>query len=56
MSFFACFRNFVPFLIYGIVMCVLAVIAAIPFGLGMLVWIPLMIASSYVAYRQIFTD
>lgn len=55
-SFFACFRNFVPFLLYGLVMLVAAVVAVIPFGLGMLVWVPVAIASTYVAYRQIFTD
>ena len=55
-SFFACFRNFVPFLIYGIVMTVGAFLAVLPFGLGMLVWVPVAIASTYVAYRQIFTE
>ena len=55
-SFFACFRNFVPFLLYGIVMMVAAFVAILPFGLGMLVWVPVAVASTYVAYRQIFTD
>jgi uncharacterized membrane protein len=55
-SFFACFRNFFTFVVYGIVMCVAAIVAIIPFGLGMLVWIPVAIASTYVAYRQIFTE
>lgn len=55
-SFFACFRNFIAFLIYSIVMCVLAIIAAIPLGLGFLVWIPVAIASTYAAYRAIFTE
>lgn len=55
-SFFGSFRNFTPFLIYGIVMTVLAVLAAIPFGLGMLVWIPLAVTSTYAAYRAIFTE
>ncbi len=55
-SFVACFRNFVPFLVYGIVMLVLAVVAAIPFGLGFLVLIPVTIASIYVSYKQIFTE
>ncbi len=55
-SFFACFRNFVPFLLYGLVMAIAAVIAVIPFGLGMLVWVPVAIASTYAAYRQIFTE
>lgn len=55
-SFFACFRNFVPFLVYSLVLLVALVVALIPFGLGMLVWIPLLIASTYVAYRRIFTE
>lgn len=55
-SFFACFRNFVPFLVYGLVMFIAAIIAMIPFGLGMLVWMPLAITSTYVAYRRVFTE
>jgi uncharacterized membrane protein len=55
-SFFACLRNLVPFLLYGLVMFIAAVIAVIPFGLGMLVWVPVAVASTYVAYRQIFTE
>jgi uncharacterized membrane protein len=55
-SFSACMRNFVPFLVYGIVMLLFAILAVIPFGLGMLVWVPLTIASTYAAYRAIFTE
>ena len=55
-SFFACFRNIVPFILYGLVMMVGAILAVIPFGLGMLVWLPVAIASTYAAYRQIFTE
>ena len=55
-SFFACFRNFVPFLVYGVVMFIFALLAAIPLFLGYIVWIPVMIASIYTAYRSIFTD
>lgn len=55
-SFFACFRNFLPFLVYSVVMLVFALLAAIPFALGYLVWVPLAIASTYAAYRGIFTD
>ncbi len=54
-SFAACMRNFLPFLVYGIIMTVLAFIAMLPFGLGFFVWVPVAIASTYVAYRQIFT-
>ena len=52
----ACFRNFVPFLLYGLVMFVFAIVAVIPFGLGMLVYVPVMIASAYAGYRDIFTE
>jgi uncharacterized membrane protein len=55
-SFFGCLRNFVPFLVYGVVLFVAAIIAAIPLGLGFLILIPVAIASTYVAYRQIFTE
>jgi uncharacterized membrane protein len=55
-SFVGSFRNFVPFLVYGIVMTLAAIVATIPFGLGFLVWIPLAITSTYSAYRSIFTE
>lgn len=55
-SFSGCLRNIVPFLLYGIVMLVLCLLLLIPFGLGMLVWIPLMITSTYAAYRDIYTE
>ena len=52
----AAMRNFMPFLLYGIVMLVLAIVAVIPFGLGMLVYVPLTITSAYASYRDVFTD
>jgi uncharacterized membrane protein len=55
-SFFGCMRNFIPFLVYGIIMTGFALLAVIPFGLGFLVWVPLVISSTYVAYRGIFTE
>jgi uncharacterized membrane protein len=55
-SFGACLRDFLPFLVYGVVMTVLAVLAVIPLGLGMLVWVPLCITTTYAAYRDIFTE
>lgn len=54
MSFFACLKNIVPFLLYAIILVVLSIIAAIPFGLGFLVLIPVVLASIYSAYRDIF--
>ena len=55
-SFFGCFRNFLPFLVYGIVLIPLSILAMLPFGLGFLVLIPMVIASVYVSYREIFTE
>lgn len=55
-SFSACFRNFMPFLVWGIVMTLAGIVAVIPFGLGLLVWLPVAIASTYIAYRDIFTE
>lgn len=55
-SFAACLRNIVPFLIYGVIAFVLSVIAAIPFGLGYLVLIPVLVCSLYVSYKDIFTE
>jgi hypothetical protein len=53
-SFFACLRNLLAFLIYGVVMLALCIVAAIPLLLGYLVLIPVLIASVYTAYRDIF--
>jgi len=53
-SFRGCLRNVVPFLVYGIVVMILTVLAAIPFGLGLLVMMPVIMASVYVAYGEIF--
>jgi uncharacterized membrane protein len=52
----ATFRNVIPFLVYGLVMFFFLIVAVIPFGLGMLVWIPVMVASGYLSYRGVFTE
>jgi hypothetical protein len=55
-SFMACLRNIVPFLVYSVLMTLLAFVAALPVFLGFLVWIPLAITSTYAAYRGIFIE
>ncbi len=55
-SFFGCWRNILPFLLYGIAILVLAVLASIPLGLGLLVLGPTLIASVYKGYLDIFGD
>lgn len=53
-SFFASLKNIWPFLVYGLVMLGLAIVASIPLGLGWLLLGPVIIASVYTAYRDIF--
>lgn len=54
MSFKACLLNILPFTLYGIIGLVLSIIAIIPFGLGLLILGPMIVASVYIAYRDIF--
>jgi uncharacterized membrane protein len=53
-SFAGCLKNIVPFLIYGVVLFVASIIAAIPLGLGYLVLLPVAAGSVYTAYRDIY--
>ncbi len=53
-SFSACLKNFMPFLVYGLVFLVLFVVGSLPLGLGLLVVVPLMYTSTYAAYRDVF--
>jgi uncharacterized membrane protein len=53
-SFRGCLKNIVPFLIYSLIVFALAMVAAIPFGLGWLVLAPVVLCSVYTAYRDIF--
>ena len=55
-SFHGCLQNIIPFLLYGAVGIVLAIIATIPFGLGWFVLGPVAIASVYASYCDIFED
>ncbi|MGH8752100.1 MAG: BPSS1780 family membrane protein [Burkholderiales bacterium] len=53
-SFNACLKNIIPFLVYGVVLFVLSILAALPFGLGLLVLLPVIFTSIYTGYRDIF--
>jgi hypothetical protein len=54
LSFMGCAKNISPFLIYGLAGTVLVFLGALPFLLGLLVVIPTLAASMYVAYRDVF--
>ena len=53
-SFNACLKNIIPFLIYGIALFLLSIIASIPLLLGFLVLVPVIFTSVYTGYRDIF--
>lgn len=53
-SFSACAKNGAPFLVYGLVVLVLLFFALLPVGLGVLLLVPVISASVFVAYRDIF--
>jgi uncharacterized membrane protein len=53
-SFSGCLRNIVPFLVYGVVGLVLAVLASIPLGLGWLILGPVLAGSLYASYKDIY--
>lgn len=53
-SFFACLKNLFAFQVYFITLFILALLAAIPYGLGFIIWFPVSFASAYVSYKDIF--
>ncbi|MFL6572021.1 MAG: BPSS1780 family membrane protein [Burkholderiales bacterium] len=55
-SLVACLKNVLPFLVYSVVAMLLGFVASIPLGLGWLVLGPVMAASLYASYRDIFFD
>ncbi|MCU7877883.1 MAG: hypothetical protein KZQ84_13970 [Candidatus Thiodiazotropha sp. (ex Lucinoma borealis)] len=54
LSFKACLKNILPFLLYSLVAMVLMIVGSIPFGLGLLIVSPILIGAIYSAYRDIF--
>jgi uncharacterized membrane protein len=53
-SFLAILKNIPATLWYSLILLGLAIVAAIPFGLGYLVLVPVGVTSIYAAYRDIF--
>lgn len=50
----ACLKNWLAFTVYGLIAIIVFIIAAIPVFLGYLIAIPMLQASIYVSYRDIF--
>ncbi len=53
-SLVACFANWAPFTLYGLVILPLAILASIPMLLGWLVLLPMLFAGIWLAWRDIF--
>jgi uncharacterized membrane protein len=53
-SVLGCLRNIMPFLVYGIASFLLLIAAAAPLGLGLILWIPVMMLTLYTSYRDVF--
>jgi uncharacterized membrane protein len=55
-SFRGCLKNILPFLVYGLVALVAAIVASLPLLLGWLVLGPVLAATVYASYRDIFYE
>ena len=55
-SLFAALSNVGAMLAYGIALTVVFVAGALPWGLGLLVVIPVMVASTYTGYAEVFEE
>lgn len=56
MSFRACMVNMGPLTVYGLVSVAFALVATLPLFLGLLIFVPVMWASTYAAYKTVFLD
>ncbi|HET9977872.1 MAG TPA: BPSS1780 family membrane protein [Burkholderiaceae bacterium] len=50
----AVLRNWLPFLVYGLIQIGLSIVASIPFALGWLLLMPVMLLTVYVSYKDVF--
>ncbi len=56
LSFAACLINWLPFLIYGLAILVLWFLASIPFFLGLVILLPVLVCSVYASFKDIFAE
>jgi uncharacterized membrane protein/ribosomal protein L32 len=55
-SFTGCLKNILPLFVFSLLAFVLMIIGSIPIGLGLLIVFPMLTASLYAAYRDIYFD
>ena len=51
-----CLLNVLPFLLYGVVVLLLMILATLPLFLGWFILLPVLTASVYLSYRDIYPD
>ena len=56
LSFQACWANIMAFLVYGLVLVGLSILALLTLGLGYLVLLPVIYITYYTSYRDVLTD
>lgn len=47
-------RNIVPFLVYSLASTALFFLAIMPFGVGLVLWIPVMVLTMFTSWRDVF--
>jgi len=52
----ACNRNMLPFLFFGLLTLPLMLLALVPFGLGLLIMVPVIFISQYSSYKSVFSQ
>ena len=55
LSFKACWVKIIPFLVYGLVLIGLSLLALLTLGLGYIVLLPVIYISYYTSYREVLT-
>ena len=55
-SFYALIANFLPMLVFGVVITVMLIVGTLPLMLGLLVVMPLFAIAHYVSYRELFRE
>lgn len=54
LSFSGCWKNMLPLTVYGLFAIIMLIIGSIPVGLGLLIVLPVLTASIYAAYQDIY--
>ncbi len=55
-SVYASLSNLAPLSVFGLLMMLVFVVAAVPAGLGLMVALPLLAIANYTSYRQVFRE